>query len=404
MSGLPPVHEPSELAWDRFREHFPELDQLVGCPQEPEFHGEGDVATHTAMVLAALGDDPRFWSLDVEARSIVATAAALHDLGKPSTTRIEDGRIRQPGHARRGEILTRIALWERGVPVTVRERVANLVRFHLVPFHLVDREDRLPRLLHASVTGDGVESLLVLAAADAAGRISATRNDLLERVELARLLAEDHGVLERSWPFGSDHARVQWFRRPERDPAFVPYDDTSFEVTLLSGLPATGKDHWLQHHGRGEPAVSLDRLRNELGVDPSGPQGRVPAAARENARTHLRAHQPFIWNATNLSRRIRNGIVDLALDYGARVRIVTLEADPTSIDIRNTQRERPVPARAIARMLGAWEYPDPTEAHAIEVVDSVDDPEVHSESYRGIPASPTGSGALGAIIGSLFPR
>jgi len=100
MSALPTIDEPADVTWDRMLSLFPQLEVLVGCPQEPDFHGEGDVAAHTQMVLAALAEDPRFWALDAASRSVVAAAAAFHDLGKPSTTRIEDGRIRQPGHAR----------------------------------------------------------------------------------------------------------------------------------------------------------------------------------------------------------------------------------------------------------------------------------------------------------------
>lgn len=368
MTALPHIAEPADLTWVRALETYDGLDALAGCPQEPAFHGEGDVATHTRMVLAALADDDRYWSLRSAVRDEVAAAAAFHDVGKPSTTRVEDGRIRQPGHARRGEVMTRVALWEKGVDPPVRERVANLVRFHLAPFHLLGDTRPIERLFHASWTCDGVAGLMALAAADAAGRISESRDELIERVELARLLAEEHGVLDAPYAFGSDHARVQWFRRPDRDPAYVPFDDTRADVTVMSGPPAAGKDHWIRRHADHLPVVSLDELRRDLGVPPHKPQGVVVAAARELARTHLRAGRPFVWNGTNLSRRVRSRVVDLALDYGVRVRIVAIESPPDVVAKRNAERERPVPAAAIDRMLGSWEFPDPTEAHEVVTV------------------------------------
>lgn len=366
MNTLPAVDTPEALEWDRLRVVFPEVEALADCPQEPEFHGEGDVATHTRMVLTALGRDDRFWSLSAGRRSELAVAALLHDLGKPSTTRVEDGRIRQPGHARRGEILTRIALWERGIDVAVRERVANLVRFHLAPFHLLDRTQPTERLFRASWACDGVDSLLLLAAADATGRISATRDDLIAAVELARLFAEEHDVLDGPFRFANDHSRVEWFRRPDRDPHYGAHDSTRFEVVVLSGLPASGKDHWIRQHRPDIPVLSLDALRAELGVAPTARQAPVIAEARERARVHLRAGRPFVWNATNLSRRVRARAVELCLDYSARVRLVTTEALPEVIDQRNSARTRPVPQRAIDRMLHTWEYPDLTEAHTID--------------------------------------
>jgi predicted kinase len=373
VTPLPTVEGPADLGWDRLRRWFPEVDDLIGCPQDPDFHGEGDVAVHTRLVVAALAEDPRFWDLPPTVRSEVATAAVLHDIGKPSTIRIEDGRIRQPGHARRGATLTRLALWQRAVAPAARERVANLVQLHLVPFHLLDRERPLERLYRASWTCGGLDTLLILAAADASGRVSSTRSDLLDRVGLARLLAEEHGVVAQPYPFGSDQARVQWFRRPDRDPAYVPFDDATFEVVVLSGLPASGKDHWIRHHGDGRPVIGLDDLRAVLGVVPGEGQGRVVAAARDRARVELRARRPFIWNATNLSRRVRAGVVGLALDYGARVRIVATEVSPSVLAARNASRRRPVPEAVLARMLRIWEPPDPTEAHVVQTVAS--DPE-----------------------------
>jgi tRNA nucleotidyltransferase (CCA-adding enzyme) len=79
---------------------LPELKTLVGCPQEPEWHPEGDVWTHTLMVV----DEARrrIDGLD-RGRAIAMTLGALcHDIGKPLTTAVIDGRIRSPGHEEAG--------------------------------------------------------------------------------------------------------------------------------------------------------------------------------------------------------------------------------------------------------------------------------------------------------------
>ncbi|MFA6317541.1 MAG: polynucleotide adenylyltransferase, partial [Elusimicrobiota bacterium] len=79
--------------------HYPELEALVGCEQEPEWHPEGDVWAHTlhgmdAFARRRIGD---------EAEDIVVGFAVLcHDFGKPSTTRFEDGRIRSWEHEEAG--------------------------------------------------------------------------------------------------------------------------------------------------------------------------------------------------------------------------------------------------------------------------------------------------------------
>jgi tRNA nucleotidyltransferase (CCA-adding enzyme) len=79
---------------------LPELKTLVGCPQEPEWHPEGDVWTHTLMVV----DEARRRNDGLDrGRAIAMTLGALcHDIGKPLTTAVIDGRIRSPGHEEAG--------------------------------------------------------------------------------------------------------------------------------------------------------------------------------------------------------------------------------------------------------------------------------------------------------------
>lgn len=72
---------------------LPELLVLRDVPQSPEYHREGDVLSHTLLALDAVDDDDDervFW------------AVLLHDLGKASMTRLEDGRWRARGHAEAG--------------------------------------------------------------------------------------------------------------------------------------------------------------------------------------------------------------------------------------------------------------------------------------------------------------
>ena len=87
------------------QKHYPELHALIGCPQEREWHPEGDVWIHTMMVLdeaAKISRQPdRGFSTDE--RLQVLLGALCHDLGKPPTTRLEDGRIRSKGHEEAGE-------------------------------------------------------------------------------------------------------------------------------------------------------------------------------------------------------------------------------------------------------------------------------------------------------------
>ena len=78
---------------------WPELAALVGCPQEPEWHPEGDVWVHTLMV-ARRGAVAAGRARTRPGRDDDARRAICHDLGKPATTALIDGRIRSPGPRR----------------------------------------------------------------------------------------------------------------------------------------------------------------------------------------------------------------------------------------------------------------------------------------------------------------
>jgi tRNA nucleotidyltransferase (CCA-adding enzyme) len=112
-----------------------ELRPLVGCEQEPDWHPEGDVWTHTLMVV----DTARRLNADLDRPLLVTImlGALCHDLGKPATTAVIDGRIRSMNHEEAGVAPT-VALLDRLNIHTidgfdVRAQVVGLVAHHLKP-------------------------------------------------------------------------------------------------------------------------------------------------------------------------------------------------------------------------------------------------------------------------------
>jgi predicted kinase len=360
-----------ELGWDALLARYPWLLDLAHTPQEPRYHGEGDVLTHTGMVVAALVALPAWRALGAVARSALFAAALLHDVAKPRCTIIDDaGRIRSPGHARAGAHMARTLLWRDALrygklPFILREQVAALVYYHGLPLWFLDKPDPARAVVAASQTVR-LDAVALLAEADVRGRICDDGAELLARIDLFRQFCAELGCLDRPYPFASDHARVVYFRNPQAALHYAAYDDTRFEVLLLSGLPATGKDTWVQQHASHLPVVGLDALREALDVDPTEPQGQVIAAAKEQARVLLRRGEPFVWNATNITRQLRGPLLSLFSDYGARLRIVYLDAPFDTILERNRGRANPVPEAVIERLLAKVEPPDLTEAHTVE--------------------------------------
>ena len=360
----PPVPADSlTIAWDSLQE--PWVAPMAACPQDPEHHAEGDVWTHTKMVCEALVALPEWQALPAEDREVVFAACLLHDIAKPVTTRIDDdGRIRQPGHSPRGAPVVRGLLWRLGGAPAIRERGPALGPPPQIPFFLMEEQD--PRRRAAAISQTvRCDHLAQVTRADALGRVCRDKQRLLDNIDLFTEFCAEHGCLDRPWTFPSDHARFQYFRTEGRDPGYAAHDDTRCEMGLMSGLPGSGKDHWIAHN-LDLPVISLDALRDELDLPSTGNQGAVIQAAREQAREYLRKGQSFVWNGTNLSRDMRGRPIDLAAPYNARVRVGFLDTAYRRLVRQNRDRGATVPLAVILRMIRLWEPPDLSEAHRVD--------------------------------------
>lgn len=132
--------------WGTIAQLFPELQALVGVPQEYDWHPEGDVDVHTLMVVdeaRKLIDD-----LDHPRKVAVMLGAVAHDLGKPPTTEFVEGRIRSRGHDEAGVEPTISFLDRLGIftldGFDVRDQVIQLVRYHLKPGEFYKVQEKNP--------------------------------------------------------------------------------------------------------------------------------------------------------------------------------------------------------------------------------------------------------------------
>ncbi len=342
-----------------------EMAALDACPQDPIHHAEGDVGLHTRMVAEALIGLAEWQALNAEARSILFWAAVLHDVGKPATTEVQpNGRISARGHARVSTLMARQWLWEAGAPYNWREAVCAIADQHLVPFWLIEKSD--PRRVAIQTSWKGRADFLCLhAKADTLGRICEDQEAVLDNIALAKESFAELNCLDRPFGFTSAASRVSFFEKPDRDPYYTEYPDFRCTVTVMSGLPGSGKDIWIAENRPDVPMISLDLIREEIGAAPSGNQGRVLQAARERAREYLRAGQDFVWNGTNISRNLRAKPLALFRDYNARTEIVYIETGPDQLFSQNRNREDVVPHAAMENMIRKLEPPQDWEAHGI---------------------------------------
>lgn len=357
------------IPWDALKTE-PWAIRMAETPQDPRWHPEGDVWTHTRMVVEALVAMENWRILPPHRRDILFWSALLHDVAKPFCTTHEEDGIHSPGHSGKGAIEARRILWERGYPFADREAVCGLIQNHVKPYYILDG-DMTRKIIEISCQCR-CDDLALLALSDIEGRISTPefRQEGIDVVDMLVEAASDHGCLRQPYPFPSQHARFEYFRKLDRSHLAPGYDDTRCMVLLMSGLPGSGKSTWIKENIPHLPVISLDVIRDEMGIKPTDKkaQGRVAQEAKERLKTHLRTGQDCVWDGTNLSRDVRGKVLSILADYNASVRIVYVEAPYETLLAQNRDRNDSVPEAVIAKLTRRWQVPDLTEAHYVEHV------------------------------------
>lgn len=354
--------------WDTLSSRYDWIADMAETPQDPRHHAEGNVAIHTQMVLQALCALPGYQALPEQARDRLWMAALLHDVEKRSTTFTEpDGSIVSPGHAKKGAQTARRLLYtDFGTAFSEREQIAGLVRHHGLPLWLMHKPDPQKYLLEASFVVN-TEWLVLLAKADVLGRICVDQAELLERIDFFEAYCREQECWGTTKAFPNERAMFHYFHKDGASPAYEPYDDSSCEVVLLSGLPGMGKDHYIRTHYPKLPVISLDAIRQKHKLDPRdrSANGFVAQEAKEQARIYLRAGQGFLWNATNITRQMRSQLIELFATYKARVRLIYIERSYAVWLKQNAAREEALPQSVLFKMLQKLEIPAPTEATTV---------------------------------------
>ena len=343
---------------------------MAECQQDAGWHSEGDVWTHTKMVCAQLPRLDEWPSLSPHDRTVLIFTALFHDSAKPLTSQVdpETGRIRSPKHSIKGEHLARSVLRNIGCSLPIREEIARMVRYHGRPVFLLDKPNPAHEVVSLSWRVKN-RLLYLFALADTRGRTTAEMARPEENLHFWKLIAEENGCFDTPYPFSNDHARFVFYRQSEPNLFFIPHEEYRCTVTVMSGLPGSGKDRWLTTNRPDLPVVSLDDLRDELEVGATDHQGEVVQLARERCRELLRSGTSFAFNATNLLRQTRQRWIDLFADYGARIEIVYVEPPLPVILHQNRRRERAVPETVIRQLADKCEPPTWAESHGLVICD-----------------------------------
>lgn len=184
---------------NQLKDWFPEVEALIGIPQEPRFHPEGDVWNHTMLVLDGAA------KLRTEAQNPLGLmlAALCHDFGKRDAIQDDNGRIRALGHEEAGIPIAEAFLSRLTAEKKLHRYVQNQVLLHMRPNIMAAQNagrKAFCKLYDRSVCP---EDLLMLSKADALGR--AIRQDYAPTEAFLReRLAEFQEIMSRPYVQGAD--------------------------------------------------------------------------------------------------------------------------------------------------------------------------------------------------------
>ena len=177
---------------------FPELKALIGVPQNPRYHAEGDVWTHTMMVL----DEAAALRHRTENPYAFMMAALAHDFGKALCTEEIDGVIHAYDHELAGLAPAETFVKRITAETKVLKYVLNITALHMKPntmAHANSNPKSTSRMFDQAMDPEG---LICMALADDRGRICAERVGstepfLAERLEIYRELMARPYVMGR---------------------------------------------------------------------------------------------------------------------------------------------------------------------------------------------------------------
>lgn len=385
--------------------HLPLLGKLVDTPQEAEWHAEGNVAVHSALVLERAHELVSGAGLTGDDRATLLLAAALHDIGKALTTREEldnQGvtRLRSRQHARRGRDYLSYRLLDAGFAPEFVLTVLNLVAQHHSLHRALDAA--LGRGVSALARRVPLPLLVLLARADARGRMvraeAGGRRDWQrsageDAADLLELAAQELGLWEKADPYAAFRAEVvallpgaapellrlavgRGIQDWEAGVIHTPHEAVARvqeaarqgfpRLTVLCGPSGSGKSTLARSFSEAT-VISLDALRAQHGKNSSDQSvnGQVLQAAREALREGLRRKKHVVWDATSLRRDQRSQVLGLGHDYGALTEIQVLWVAPAQFSQRNQGRGRVVNPAVLADQLHLLEFPEVDEAHEV---------------------------------------
>lgn len=341
------------------------FERMKATPQDPIHHQEGDVYVHTQMVLNALLALSEFEQLADFEKEVLTYTALFHDVCKPHTIEISpEGRIGNPRHAAKGANLVRQILDKEGLDFELISKVFYMIYYHGYPLRFFEKEQPLKSAIKLSLLANN-KLLYIFAKADILGRICEDSEKLMYDLECFKEYCIENCIYDTPKQFHSSFDRFYYFNQDDSFPDTQLFHQFDFEVLMMVGLPASGKDTYIKKHFAHLPVISLDQIRIEMKIKPTDNQGIVIQQAKERSKEFCRQKRSFVWNATNITKNMRSTLVNLWLPYNPKISMIFIYKNIDKIlkDNEEREQENKIPNAKIMNLFEKLEFPEVTECH-----------------------------------------
>jgi len=245
---------------------LPDVPKLRGMANELGAGHHKDVFSHTLQVLDR-----------TPPRLALRWAALLHDIAKPTTKHVENGKVSFHGHDHKGERMARRILGELHEPSELIERVGRLVGLHLrANAYAGVWTDSAVRRFVLEVGDELIEDLLALSRADVTtGRVERRQAIAHSVAELEKRILElraQEDIARIASPLDGS-ALMQLFERGP-GPWIQPIKDHLRELVIEGELHADDRQQAMDIARRVYTELQLDRVPERRG-------GKAAPLARE---------------------------------------------------------------------------------------------------------------------------
>lgn len=204
------------------------INNLVGCPQNPIHHPEGDVFIHTCHVMDTAAKIANRNQLNEKERRVLLLTALTHDFGKPSTTTHEPDGIKAIGHEAASVPLAHEFMRNIGTPQEYIDLVLPLVENHMQRNKEIN--NRFVRRLANKIAPATIQQLALVIEADMNGRPPKTYEVPQYLTDMVDIANELQIINNKPKPIIMGKHLIERGMKP--GPEFKPILDDAFEAQM----------------------------------------------------------------------------------------------------------------------------------------------------------------------------